>query len=356
MEQHEDGWLYDGHACDRLWNKSAIGRPTHDGKLILADSEVIFCKDHRGLKFPDSEWLTRTLQTNVELLDEAAILEALRVPGNKVILNQNLVSLQLEHSVESWALRWPSDAHPNKDSAVSEIRWFHALDGLVVTDLLTWCTEVNERGRIAEVLVVDEEQSVVTYRLMAAEPLGNLEPPDSNVFNAISSTDYVETSTGGAFYPDIEDWSCESIGIPLHGGRQLDWVERELIHTMGQSNWDFSVDSFSKRGVDPNHGMTVSASLLQELWNRGLNTRPGFKYGTTWRCYPGDVGEGHAPWLVIDPEEIEIDDWAQACLSSRLASGVNKHWLYPVFDNEVWRFLEISRPPSDSRWNNPLRR
>jgi tRNA splicing endonuclease len=127
------------------------------------------------------------------------------------------------------------------------------------------------------------------------------------------------------------------VGIPLHGGRQLDRIESEVIYSNDKES------------------MSVTASILDDLWSRGLNTRSGFKYGTTWRCYAGEVGEGHAPWLVVDPTSEGPENWAEACLSSRLASGVNKKWLYPIYDIESWRYLQISRPPSDSRWSNPKR-
>ena len=41
-ERLGDGWLYDGPAASRLWEKSAIGVIVDDGKLLLTDSEVIF--------------------------------------------------------------------------------------------------------------------------------------------------------------------------------------------------------------------------------------------------------------------------------------------------------------------------
>ena len=151
---------------------------------------------------------------------------------------------------------------------------------------------------------------------------------------------------GGSFIPDVADWPREAIGIPVHDGRYLDAIESYLVEYM--SSDQMKEDKIGK--------LSESASILLDLWMRGLNTRSGFKYGTTWRCYPGNVGDGHAPWLVIDPNKEGPANWADACLSSRLASGVNKQWLLPILDDGNWRYLEISRPPSDSRWSNPTRR
>ena len=123
--------------------------------------------------------------------------------------------------------------------------------------------------------------------------------------------------------------------------RKLDFIETEIYKSKIEKNKNKKND------------LTDSAKILIDLWDRGLNTRSGFKYGTAWRCYIGDIGKGHAPWLVVDSSKEGPENWAEICLSSRLASGVNKKWLYPIFESDSWRYLEVSRPPSDSRWSNP---
>ena len=172
----------------------------------------------------------------------------------------------------------------------------------------------------------------------------------------ISDYESAETSTGGIFFMNAQDWPLEGIGIPTQGGRQLDWVEREIMQYMGNKSMNFDVQRFSTGPINSELGMTQTASLLMNLWKRGLNTRSGFKFGTTWRCYTGSVGEGHAPWLINDPDDQQktVGVWAKACLTSRLASGVNKHWICPVdIGSGDWRFLQVSRPPADCRWSNP---
>ena len=352
MQYRENRVLYDGSSFSRLWEKSAIGILVDGPGLLLTDSEVIFCREHRGVEFDGlndidlfSRWLTDRIEHNENMLLETAVLEALRVPGNKVVLSENFRALNLGES-DSWAMRWSSDSHPSKGAPESEILWFESKDRFtdsrgggesVLKDLLYWCVQVEERGRIPEVLVIDDEQSVVTYRLSESNPRGEMPEPTEEIFANISKMESKSITGNGLFFPSQTKWPLESIGIPLHGGRQLDHIEAEVV----KSNFD--------------ENMPISASILYDLWMRGLNTRSGFKYGTTWRCYSKGVGDAHAPWLVVDPTSEGPDNWAEACLSSRLASGVNKHWLYPIMDNGNWRYLQISRPPSDSRWSNPRR-
>ena len=139
MRYRENRAVYDGPAYSRLWEKSAIGITADGPGLLLSDSEVIFCRNHRGIEFDGleddlefSSWLTQRLEQNSNLLLEAAVLEALRVPGNKVVLSENFDRLNLGMS-HSWAMRWASDSHPKKGAPEAEILWFESKDCLLYT-------------------------------------------------------------------------------------------------------------------------------------------------------------------------------------------------------------------------------
>ena len=86
MERAEGGWIYDGPAAERLWHKSAIGRPIAGGGLVLEACELIFCRDHRHVELPSDDWILSVTNEYSEVIAEGAIMEALRVPGNKVVL------------------------------------------------------------------------------------------------------------------------------------------------------------------------------------------------------------------------------------------------------------------------------
>ena len=288
MQPVDGRWQYIGQSAGRFWDKSAIGWPDGQGRLILCDSEVIFCHDHRNLEWPSSDWLSECISSKPEVLFESSVLEALRVPGNKVVFRKALTSLEQEHASGTWGLRWTSNTHPNKDLAVSEVRWFHASERFDARDLYHWCGSVTENGRLAEILVVDDEHSVVTYRLHLSDPTGNRAPPTKEELSMISAFHSISLANGGAYFPEFENWPCDIIGIPVHDGRQLGIFETELVST--------SMD-------DGRHKLSDDASILQDLWQRGLHSRPGFKYGARWRCYERQLGEGHAPWLVVNPVE-----------------------------------------------------
>ena len=177
------GWTYDGPAANRIWQKSAIGRPSGVGKLDLSPAETLFVHHHRHLDLPTNDWINGALNQNSMLLQEYAILEALRVPGNKIILSTNMDLFSEEIQSQSWAARWSSNTHPRNSKPTSEIRWFHESDKLDPTELHLWAIEVRNSGRIPEVLVVDEELSVVTYQLSSENPIGS--------FQRNKATDYL---------------------------------------------------------------------------------------------------------------------------------------------------------------------
>ena len=304
-------WEYDGPASQRLWQKSVIGRLLKNGSLALSPAEILFVHHHRNIELPYKDWKTDALSINDTLLQEYCILEALRAPGNKVVLRENLDIFDLDYQTQTWACRWPSDAHPKDSKPTAEVRY---------------------SNRIAEVMIVDEELSVVSYQLSSESPTGifkqeGLGEKLPNLSEGINSAD-------GMIFPS-ENWEIEQLGIPTEEGIFLDTIASEI--------------------VDGKSPLSQGALILLDLLDRGLVIRPGFKYGSKWRCYEKRIGDDHAPYLVVLPDEAP-KNWAGACLASRLASGVNKIWLHPVNNEGSWNYLAITRPPADSRWTNPSKR
>ena len=96
MAKHDSSWSYKGRGSSRLWDKSALGRPSKEAGVLLSAAEIIFCIEHRGIEISKitgecefQSWLQKELEENPSLIQESAILEALRVPGNKIMLSSN---------------------------------------------------------------------------------------------------------------------------------------------------------------------------------------------------------------------------------------------------------------------------
>ena len=324
MERNNGLWHFKEKSADRLWHKSAIGKPAQGGGLYMNTVELLFCVNHRNIVFPIGNLITEELEENQNFLVQYVAMEAVRIPGNKVVLNIDQWSSDYDFEENSWAMRWPSNLHPRESDPVSELQIFNSNDPIIPEELYSWCEGVEHKGLIPEIIVVDEEGSAVTYRISIEDPRGEL-GKYSGI--DIDTGSLYEISSGGYFIPslDIEE---SRVSEGLLGGGITDSAFRSLIE--GDED--------------------TRAVVLLDLLNRGLNPKSGFKYGTKWRCYEGNVGESHAPWLVADPENIP-SDWNEACLASRLASGVNKTWLMPIFTRGHIDYMSISRPPTDSRWS-----
>ena len=325
MEARDDIVVMTEPQWQRLWEKSAIGRRLKDGGLHLLPEEVIFCHHHRHQPLPTDDWIQQNLNLDSSLEARFLILEALRVPGNLIILTEHEHSSQWDTELESWALRWHKENHPDSAEPTAEIRWHHSSDAVDWAELLSWTSAVINKHRIPEVLVIDDEGSIVTYELSICQPQGNLS------FNIDTFGEYILEEKENRY--GIDEWSMTHVGIPTRWGHRLNPSETSLLESNTKSSTN---------------------SVHLDLLSRGLALRSGFKYGTHWRGYSGPVGKDHAPYLIDTPENAP-KTWAKACLSARLAAGVNKNLLIAIEGEEI-QYLQIDRPPSVRRWTNLHRR
>ncbi len=344
-------WVVLGNTANRLWNRGCFGRPIRDG-VQLTTAEVLCAHRLRGLPLPHEKWLSDVLADNPDLLLETEILDALRYPGEKVVLSENLsaVNAVLLDS-RSWALRWSRNDMPKDTKPLAEIRWVKASDSINWGELADWTANVESGGRIPELMIIDDEHGVVTYRSTFHEPKGALANPfgelDNDQRRVIAHAWTESRGTSEGYWLDIgpEQWPVSGVGINLENGIWLTEIEARIISRIVNPTMP-----------TPDGEMGQLVALLSDLLSRGVAVRPGFKYGTRWRAYSGNVGHDHAPWLIV-PQGEAPTNWGEACLSARLAAGVNKFWLCAMTSTGTaeWRYLAIERPPSDSRWTNPVK-
>ena len=308
-------------ATRRWWDKSAIGRPIDD-VLLLCPTDVVYCHDHRGMEWPSENWFHDALRKRSSLIHEALVNEAMRQPGNKVLWHDHFEEMDFELIGGTQALRWDAKNHPSRSRPDAEVRWNHARSEFDIKELLKWCRAVNELDRFAEMLIVDDDLDVVSYRVKEVRPKGRFEAP------SFDEGDSIEMLNGSSWVSE----KGETGGIPSFlGGCVLD--ENSLTK--------------ANDGLGPR--------VARDMEDRGLLVRTGFKYGVRWRAYEGDMSDGHAPWLVSHPHSLPTD-WTSACQGSRLSSGVNKTMLLPVVDEDSVSYVAIVRPPPDARWSTTRRR
>ena len=122
------------------------------------------------------------------------------------------------YNEKTWGLRWNSNNHPRDDKPESEVIWFHSSEYIEMNELLIWAIDVGSRNRIAEVLIVDNEQAVVTYNITSENPMGELLPPNDEEKIFISKLEKIKIDRG-ILYFGFEKWPSEQLGIDYQNGR-----------------------------------------------------------------------------------------------------------------------------------------
>ena len=186
---------------------------------------------------------------------------------------------------------------------IGEVRWARGSDSLDWRELDDWTSRVEDAGRFAEVLVVDDEFEVTSYRFHHVDPTGtHLRPRDLGHEDLTHIRRLAEMEAQAGYLPDggIE-WPLPQMGVRNAGGTILSKLE-----------WEALKDA-------PDEPEQDDAALLWALLDRGLLVRPGFKFGCEWRAYDLDMDATHAPWL-IQPNWRSPVIWEGVCLAARLVS------------------------------------
>jgi len=324
---HETGWLISPPLSARLFQKSGLGILCESDGIILSSMEVLFCNWHRHLPLPSDDWFETELLKDPNLLAKAVIFDNARSGGELVIPCPNVSDYQT--SSGAFALKWKRNQSQFKSEPMSHVRWFWTFETLDWSEIYSWAEEVEKLNCKCDIFIIDEEMEVTMYRVSFIEPKGSQkvwEQLNSEERNNIANMWECKVKTkSGFFIPLVGHWPLNSIGVEHLSGINLrieegEWLEAKI------------------REMDlPN-----SSLLYDNLINRGLILRPGFKFGSRWRVYDDEVSKSHAPWLLQTEDEV-AKTWESACLSIRLAEGVHKKWVCAIQNKFAWRFMQVER-------------
>lgn len=324
---HELGWLVSPPLSARLYQKSGLGVICGNEGIVLSPMEVLFCNWQRHLPLPSDEWFESEINKDSNLLAKAVIFDTARSGGELVIPYSNITNYQVSQG--AFALKWKRNQSQFKSEPMSHVRWFWTFDRLDWKEISDWAEEVERLNCKCDIFIIDEEMEVTMYRVSFVEPTGSqkiwnqldIKERDTitNMWDCKIKTD------SGFFMPLVNDWPLSSIGVEHLSGINLRSEEGIWLEAM--INGD---------------ELPPSSMLYDNLINRGLILRPGFKFGSRWRIYDGEVSKSHAPWLLQTEDEV-AKTWESACLSIRLAEGVHKKWICAIENNSQWRFMQVER-------------
>lgn len=169
-------------------------------------------------------------------------------------------------------------------------------------------------------LIIDDEFDLTAYTLRRIDPVGE------NRFMIEENVKQKGTSELLFDRDSFPDW----VGADFGRWKYLNRYER--AHILGNSNKD-----------------SVTEQLVyDDLISRGFILRTGFKYGSNFRIYSGDM-ESHAEFLVhVFPD---IEQWYRISRAVRVAHAVRKKMIFcgKVDDGIMYLKIERVRDPISSQ-------
>jgi tRNA-intron endonuclease len=144
----------------------------------------------------------------------------------------------------------------------------------------------------------------------------------------------------------------EAYGKPIGKGLQLSLIETMYLmrnpdmrlNTMDvKTNEKISAQSFRSKAKKIQSDFDICIAAYEDLRRRGFLPKTGFKYGSHFRVYDGNLNEQHARYLVhAIPENFECT-WPEISRAVRLAHSVRKQMIFARIGKNKIRYIQISR-------------
>jgi len=205
--------------------------------------------------------------------------------------------------------------------------------------------------------IVDEEGDLTYYS-------ANYMPMDKGACGCKKTNEEPIGITGSSavfLHDRVLIWDCavakklheqESYGKPIGEGLQLSLIEtmylmkdpgKKLNVTDVNTGEKISASSFKSKARKIQSDFDICIAAYEDLRQRGFLPKTGFKYGTHFRVYDGDLNEQHARYLVhAIPENFECT-WPEISRAVRLAHSVRKQMIFARIGKNKIRYVQISR-------------
>jgi tRNA-intron endonuclease len=191
--------------------------------------------------------------------------------------------------------------------------------------------KTQDRGKQLLYGVVDEEGDTTYYKMSVNDPHGNVE--------AIGAPEAVGTIVGDrifVFDPEAAEalHSKAFFGKPMEGVLQLSLIEGCYLVKKGgmkvvdRRGKELTAEGIKSIGRKNQNEFGLRLRAYEDLRERGLVVKTGFKYGTHFRVYEGSPDECHARYLVHAFQDSELAMWPEISRTVRLSGGVRKEILF----------------------------
>jgi tRNA-intron endonuclease len=208
--------------------------------------------------------------------------------------------------------------------------------------------ERSERTRKELLLaVVDEEGDLTYYRASTGAPHGVPQAMPTAELDATLLEDRVmvmDEVKGAELYS--EGFYGKKIGRTL----QLSLIEAAYLMEQGVVHVHYPVSgkrmtlsAFKKRASEIQPDFELRLRAYEDLRNRGLVVKTGFKYGSHFRVYDGSPDGHHSKYLVHAVHWDFRTIWPEISRAVRLAHGVKKDILFARVTKKQVDYIKLRR-------------
>ena len=196
--------------------------------------------------------------------------------------------------------------------------------------------------------VVDEEGDITYYTIELTSPKGNIIQKKYQ-----KTTGLLLANRVILFNPTISKnlHQNEFFGKPFAQGLQLSLVEatyltkQKLLSATNAEGAILRGKKLLKKMNDHQPNLSFISPVFDDLKNRGLIVKTGFKFGTHFRAYTKTPDQTHAEYLVHVVNEEDTIFWPELSRAIRLAHAVNKKMMFALTKNngKTISYISISR-------------
>jgi len=324
----------------RLYNKSRFGKTIKDNKLQLNLLEGVFLLDEDKItifqnkkKLGFRELVTLAAQQIPRFEIKYLVFRDLRKRGHAV-------SLYKEHKSIDFMI-------PDKDTGSCFVVSFSERDIVTIEDIRKLIESAEKHDSNLWFAIVDEEGDLTYYDVRNVELKGYVK---KQVFK--KGDGFVFENRVVIFDKILSEQlhKKEFFGKPLGDGLQLSLIEALYLVKTGVLSLKL-VDTGTKLSLKAfidfveRYQPDIKSRLLvfEDLKNRGLIVKTGFKFGAHFRAYTKQPDETHAEYLIHVVDKSFTGSWADVSRAVRLAHSVNKEIVFARTDKNDIDYVQLGR-------------
>ena len=330
----------------RLHGKSKLGFIVSKDKLLLDFIEACFlCEENKLIVYDKEE----RIKCNDLILLAAQKQE--RFETNFLILRDlRRRGHQLQRLKENPLFTFYTKNQQEPTEPPSLIATFSERESCTITHLLSLINQTKKQQNKCWLAIADEEGDITYYELDSQPLSGKQKPVSFKQTSGILLKDRVLIFDLKIAQKLHEK---EFFGKEFGKALQISLVEAFYLIKKGflqiyqPSGKKLSKKNYKKIIKERQKEITKRYMVFDDLKNKGLLVKTGFKFGNHFRAYTNHPDKTHAEYLIHAVLLNDSLEWAEVSRAIRLAHSVNKTFLFASVDaeNEInYLFFKRIRP------------